>query len=65
MHGQIIKVSLQSKLNADLGADVLDATEPVMVLEEEFNIEILDEDAEKMLTVQDVTNYLVKTLPDL
>lgn len=54
------KITLQSKLNDDLGADSLDATELVMVLEEEFNIEILDEDAEKMLTIGDVLDYLVK-----
>ena len=59
------KITLQSKLNEDLGADSLDSTELVMALEEEFNIEILDEDAEKMQTVEDVINYLVKTLPDL
>lgn len=56
------KISLQSKISDDLGADSLDATELVMALEEEFNIEILDEDAEKMLTVNDVLVYLEKSL---
>ncbi len=42
----------------DLGADSLDLVELVMVLEEEFGKEIPDEDAEKIQTVQDVTNYM-------
>ncbi len=42
----------------DLGADSLDLVELVMVLEEEFGKEIPDEDAEKIQTVQDVTNYI-------
>ena len=42
----------------DLGADSLDLVELVMVLEEEFGQEIPDEDAEKIQTVQDVTNYI-------
>ena len=52
------KITLQSKLNEDLGADSLDSTELVMAIEEEFNIEILDEEAEKMQTVGDVLDYL-------
>jgi acyl carrier protein len=42
----------------DLGADSLDLVELVMVLEEEFGKEIPDEDAEKIQTVQDATNYI-------
>jgi acyl carrier protein len=42
----------------DLGADSLDTVELVMAFEEEFDIEIPDEDAEKIRTVQDVVNYL-------
>ncbi|MBE9542140.1 MAG: acyl carrier protein [Deltaproteobacteria bacterium] len=42
----------------DLGADSLDLVELVMVLEEEFGKEIPDEDAEKIQTVQDVSNYI-------
>jgi acyl carrier protein len=42
----------------DLGADSLDTVELVMAFEEEFDIEIPDEDAEKIRTVQDVINYL-------
>lgn len=42
----------------DLGADSLDTVELVMAFEEEFGIEIPDEDAEKIRTVQDVIDYL-------
>lgn len=42
----------------DLGADSLDTVELVMALEEEFGIEIPDEDAEKITTVGDVVKYL-------
>ena len=42
----------------DLGADSLDLVELVMVLEEEFDQEIPDEDAEKIKTVQDAINYI-------
>ena len=42
----------------DLGADSLDTVELVMALEEEFGIEISDEDAEKIQTVGDVAKYI-------
>ncbi|QJC35575.1 acyl carrier protein [Enterobacteriaceae endosymbiont of Donacia sparganii] len=42
----------------DLGADSLDTIEIIMSLEEEFNIEILDEDAEKITTIQEAINYI-------
>lgn len=42
----------------DLGADSLDTVELVMALEEEFGIEIPDEDAENIKTVQDAINYI-------
>ncbi len=44
----------------DLGADSLDIVELVMTMEEEFDLEIPDEDAEKLKTVQDVASYLNK-----
>ncbi len=46
----------------DLGADSLDIVEIVMALEEEFDIEISDEEAENAKSVGDVVNYLVNLL---
>jgi len=42
----------------DLGADSLDLVELIMAMEEEFDLEIADEEAEKLRTVQDVVNYI-------
>jgi acyl carrier protein len=42
----------------DLGADSLDIVELIMALEEEYDLEIPDEDAEKIQTVDDVTKYI-------
>jgi acyl carrier protein len=44
----------------DLGADSLDTVELVMALEEEFDIEISDEDAEKIQSVQDAIDYITE-----
>jgi acyl carrier protein len=44
----------------DLGADSLDIVELVMAIEKEFNIEIPDEDAEKISTVQDAIDYIAQ-----
>ena len=44
----------------DLGADSLDQVELVMALEEAFNLEISDDDVEKILTVQNATDYVEK-----
>ena len=44
----------------DLGADSLDTVELVMALEEEFGVEIPDEEAEKILTVEDAVKYIEK-----
>lgn len=52
------KVKPEASFIDDLGADSLDIVELVMAMEEEFDIEIPDEDAEKLKTVQDVSNYL-------
>jgi acyl carrier protein len=52
------EVTPQAKFIDDLGADSLDTVELVMALEEEFAIEIPDEDAEKITTVQDAIAYI-------
>ncbi len=52
------EIKAESSFIEDLGADSLDIVELVMAMEEEFGIEIPDEDAEKLKTVQDVCNYL-------
>lgn len=44
----------------DLGADSLDLTELIMAMEEEFDIEIADDDAQKILKVQDAIDYIEK-----
>lgn len=53
------QVSGDASFMDDLGADSLDTVELVMALEEEFDIEISDEDAEKIQTVQDAVDYIV------
>ncbi|GBE06061.1 MAG TPA: acyl carrier protein [Nitrospirae bacterium] len=52
------KVTKESSFMDDLGADSLDTVELVMAFEETFNIEIPDEDAEKILKVQDAIKYI-------
>ncbi len=51
-------IKLESNFIADLGADSLDTVELVMSLEEEFDAEIPDEDAEKITTVQEAIDYI-------
>ncbi len=52
------EVKEDSKFVEDLGADSLDVVELVMALEEKFDIEIPDEDAEKITTVQDAIQFI-------
>ena len=52
------KVTPGASFIDDLGADSLDTVELVMAFEESFNIEIPDEDAEKILKVQDAVKYI-------
>ena len=54
------QVKPEASFIKDLGADSLDIVELVMAMEEEFEIEIPDEEAEKIKTVQDATNYIVE-----
>ena len=51
-------VEMEASFIDDLGADSLDIVELVMALEEEFDIEIPDADAEKVVTVGDVVDYI-------
>ncbi len=51
-------VTLEASFIDDLGADSLDIVELVMAIEEEFDIEIPDADAEKVATVGDVVDYI-------
>ena len=52
------QVTLEAKFIEDLGADSLDTVELIMALEEEFGIEVPDEQAEKLTTVGDVVKYI-------
>ena len=52
------EVKPEAKFVDDLGADSLDLVELVMALEEEYNMEITDEDAEKIQTVGDAIEYI-------
>jgi acyl carrier protein len=52
------RVRTEASFIDDLGADSLDIVELVMAMEEEFDIEIPDEEAEKLKTVNDVVSYL-------
>ena len=54
------EVTPTASFQADLGADSLDTVELVMAFEEKFGIEIPDEEAEKIVTVQDAVNYIEK-----
>ncbi len=56
------EVTLEASFVDDLGADSLDTLELVMALEEEFGIEIPDEDAEKIATVKDAIQYIESKL---
>ena len=55
------QVTREAKMIEDLGADSLDAVELVMAIEEEFGIEVPDENAEKLQAVGDIIDYIEKT----
>ena len=56
------KITLEAKFIDDLGADSLDTVELIMQFEEEFGIEIPDEDAEGLLSVGDAVDYIDQKL---
>ncbi|NTW68527.1 MAG: acyl carrier protein [Chlorobiaceae bacterium] len=53
------QIKMESKFSDDLGADSLDTVELIMELENEFGVQIPDEDAEKIGTVQQAIDYIV------
>lgn len=55
-------VRMDSSFLDDLGADSLDIVEFIMALEEEFGLEIPDEDVEKIVTVKDVVEYISENI---
>ena len=56
------EVKMEASFKEDLGADSLDVVELVMELEDEFEMEISDDDAEKIVTVGDAVNYIKSTM---
>ncbi|MYD43952.1 MAG: acyl carrier protein [Gammaproteobacteria bacterium] len=61
---EIDEIKDESSLEEDLGADSLDRVELVMAFEEEFQIEIVDEDAENINTVEEAHNYIKNVVGD-
>jgi acyl carrier protein len=61
---ELAEVKPEANFQNDLGADSLDTVELVMALEEAFDIEIPDEEAEKIATVQDAVNYIEQKKAD-
>ncbi len=57
---EVDKVKIDSSFVDDLGADSLDTVELVMAFEEEFGVEISDDDAEKILTVNNAVEFIAK-----
>ena len=51
-------IQMNSKIVEDLGAESLDIYDMIALLEDEFNLEITDEEVEKIQTVQDVANFI-------
>lgn len=56
------EVTVDASFVDDLGADSLDTVELVMALEEEFETEIPDEDAEKIVTIKDAVGYIMQRM---
>lgn len=52
------EIKVESSFKDDLGADSLDLFEIIMAMEEEFNITIENEDAEKIVTIEDAVKYI-------
>lgn len=54
------EITLEASFIEDLGADSLDLVELIMSMEDEFGLEISDEDAETIITVQDAINFITE-----
>ncbi len=54
------EISIESAFIEDLGADSLDLVELIMAMEDEFGLEISDEEAERIVTVQDAINHILE-----
>ena len=52
------KISLETSIINDLGADSLDVVDVLMSIEDEFEVEVPDSDVEKIKTVEDLVNYI-------
>lgn len=52
------KITLEARLAEDLGADSLDAVELIMAIEDEFGIEVSDEESKKIHCVKDIVDYV-------
>lgn len=61
---ELSKVTLKANFSDDLGADSLDTVELVMAIEEAFKIEIPDEDAENIATLQQAVEFIQKSMKD-
>lgn len=57
-----VEITMDTSFEEDLGADSLDLIELLMVLDDEFGVDVPEEDAEKIKTVGDVVNYLQSKL---
>ncbi|MDD3191361.1 MAG: acyl carrier protein [Bacilli bacterium] len=56
------KITMEARLSEDLGADSLDAVELIMAIEDEFNISVNDEAAQKIHKVSDIVEFVEKTV---
>lgn len=54
------EITMETDIQKDLGADSLDAVELMMALEDEFSIQISDEEAQNFATIKDIVSYLEK-----
>lgn len=55
------KITMEAKLAEDLGADSIDAVELIMNIEDEFNVQVSDEEAQNIKSVGDIVRFVEKT----